>query len=533
MDRTNAPGHVNHLFVAEDPATNRPPTEITAQDMNAHQEELINIILAAQMAPDGANNAQVIAALNAMFAKISGATGLIRTLTPAGGARIRELGDIANAATVGGIEFGISYNCFIDPATGVWAGRDVADICWLEKWTDAGGIKEFWYAQNAAAGAVPAWVKVFSLDMVNGTLSLGSAGTSAAHAARVDQLPAPYRNRIINGDMAVSQVNGVAAVTPTGAGNNNYVIDQWCAIHSVGSKLTYQQVADAPAGFKYSLKASVAAQYAPGAGDYFVLRQPIEGQNIVDLGFGTANTRRISTGLYIKGSVAGIYGVSIQNAAGNRSYVGTIAVTNAWSPVVVTLDADSAGVWATDNTAGLWLIIDMGSGANFDGAAGAWQAGNYFRTAGCVKFVNQVNGSTLNITGVQLEKVAAGATVGTEFEFIPYSEQLRRCQRYLPVYVQNSVAGAFGQARSATSTSFFIPFMVEARVPPTGLLVVSNGGGFQVTNNSGTQVASTNPAFNTGSVNGAKIDAGGSGLTAGSASEITNTCTIAFTGAQL
>lgn len=63
MDRTNAAGHVNHLFVAEDTATNTPPTEITAQDLNAHQEELINIILAAALVPSAANNAQVLAAL--------------------------------------------------------------------------------------------------------------------------------------------------------------------------------------------------------------------------------------------------------------------------------------------------------------------------------------------------------------------------------------------------------------------------------------------------------------------------------------
>lgn len=179
MDRTNAPGHVNHLFVAEDPATNRPPTEITAQDLNAHQEELINIILAAQLAPAAGNNAQVLEALNAMFAKINGATGLIRTLTPAGGARIRELGDIANAATVGGIEFGVSYNCNIDPATGVWAGRDVADICWLEKWTDAGGIKEFWYAPTGAAGAAPAWALAGKIDLVNGTPQFDSSKSLA------------------------------------------------------------------------------------------------------------------------------------------------------------------------------------------------------------------------------------------------------------------------------------------------------------------------------------------------------------------
>lgn len=63
MDRTSAPGHVNHLFVAEDPATNRPPTELVPTDFNAWQEELMAIIEAAEIAPDANNLAQVLAAL--------------------------------------------------------------------------------------------------------------------------------------------------------------------------------------------------------------------------------------------------------------------------------------------------------------------------------------------------------------------------------------------------------------------------------------------------------------------------------------
>lgn len=67
MDRTNAPGHVNHLFVAEDPATNRPPTELVPEDFNAHQEELMAIIEGVGLAPDPANNGQVFEAIKKLL----------------------------------------------------------------------------------------------------------------------------------------------------------------------------------------------------------------------------------------------------------------------------------------------------------------------------------------------------------------------------------------------------------------------------------------------------------------------------------
>lgn len=44
MDRINGAGHVGHLFVTEDPATNRPPTEITDIWLNGVQEEICSFI---------------------------------------------------------------------------------------------------------------------------------------------------------------------------------------------------------------------------------------------------------------------------------------------------------------------------------------------------------------------------------------------------------------------------------------------------------------------------------------------------------
>lgn len=97
-------------------------------------------------------------------------SGLYWQGTPAGGAFVRKYADVANAATVGAIEDGTVYNCAVDPATGIWAGRDVADLCWLEKWSDTGGQKEYWFAPTAAAGSVPVWAKAFTLDIPAGKI---------------------------------------------------------------------------------------------------------------------------------------------------------------------------------------------------------------------------------------------------------------------------------------------------------------------------------------------------------------------------
>jgi hypothetical protein len=128
------------------------------------------VIEASGVALNSASFTQLLTAIQELVANRNIA-GQVRSLTPIGGALIREWADTV-AATTGNIEFGISYNCAVDPVFGVWAGRDVADICWLERWSDIGGQKEFWYAPTGVANSVPAWTQIFAIDMVNGTVTL-------------------------------------------------------------------------------------------------------------------------------------------------------------------------------------------------------------------------------------------------------------------------------------------------------------------------------------------------------------------------
>lgn len=69
MHRIDGAGHDNHAWVAEDPATNRPPTEITAAFMNAVQEEIAHVVEGAGIPLNKANNTQLRQAIAALIAE--------------------------------------------------------------------------------------------------------------------------------------------------------------------------------------------------------------------------------------------------------------------------------------------------------------------------------------------------------------------------------------------------------------------------------------------------------------------------------
>lgn len=72
MHRIDGAGHVDHMFVSEDPATGRPPTELTPDWFNAVQEELAGIIEWAQIILDKSDHTQLRQALLARFATKAG-----------------------------------------------------------------------------------------------------------------------------------------------------------------------------------------------------------------------------------------------------------------------------------------------------------------------------------------------------------------------------------------------------------------------------------------------------------------------------
>ena len=259
-------------------------------------------------------------------------------------------------------------------------------------------------------------------------VNLGMVDTAAAGGLGM-------RNKIINGAMEIDQRNAGASVTPT---NSAYSLDRWRFAVSQTSKLTCQQVSDAPAGFNKSLKVTSSSAYSPVTSDYFILQHRFEGYSTNDLNWGTSDAKTISVSFWVKSSLSGTFSGAIRNANGyGRGYVFeyTVNSSNTWEQKSVTITGDTSGSWAVDNSVSIELGFILGGGSDFYASPNTWNATNDFLTSGSTNLV-ATSGATFYITGVQLE----AGSVATEFERRPYGIELMLCERYYQKYTGNTTS---------------------------------------------------------------------------------------------
>ena len=271
-----------------------------------------------------------------------------------------------------------------------------------------------------------------------------------------------FKNRIINGQMVIDQRNAGTSVTATGA----YTLDRFLNYRS-GGAYTVQRSTTAPAGFINSMLMTNTTAASPTTYSFFA--QPIEGLNVSDLAFGTANAATITISFWARSSVAGIYSISVTNSNGDRAYPAqyTINAANTFEYKTITVLGDVSGSWLTNNSTGINLRFDLGSPSARTAASGAWASGNYDGANGSTGATTWANttGATFYITGVQLEK---GSTA-TSFDYRPYGTELALCQRYTVSYggttAYESVALGYANATTTAIAKTFLP--VEMRATPT------------------------------------------------------------------
>ena len=295
-----------------------------------------------------------------------------------------------------------------------------------------------------------------------------------------------FKNRILNGQMVIDQRNAGASVATTTTATPTYSIDRWAYQCSVASKFTVQQNAGSvtlPAGFKNYLGATVgaSANVTVGTGDYFLLRQPIEGFNTADLGFGAAGASTVTLSFWVRSSLTGTFGGSLENGASDRSYpfTYTISSANTWEQKSVTIAGDTSGTWVgATNSSSMLVVFSLGMGSTYSGTAGAWVAGNFLSATGAVKLI-ETNSATFYLTGVQLEK---GSTA-TSFDYRPYGTELSLCQRYFQrtTFDTGDYPLGFAYAYSNNTCASSLALAVPMRAQPTAAIVVNmgiRGGGF-------------------------------------------------------
>jgi len=292
------------------------------------------------------------------------------------------------------------------------------------------------------------------------------------------------RNLIINGDMAIDQRN-VGASVATGAGAFTYTLDRYFYYASQASKYTVQQNAGAvtpPAGFTKYLGVTSTSAYSIVATDIFIVGQKIEGLNIADLGWGTANAKTVTLSFQVYSSLTGTFGGSLQNGAANRAYPFTYTIdsANTWTSISVTIAGDTSGTWLTTNGIGIYVNLGLGVGSTYSGSAGSWSANQYWSATGATSVVG-TSGATFYATGLQLE----ANTTATPFEHLQYTTQLQLCQRYFeksysigsPIPTGTAL-GSVSLFTSYSANSYMVgsrPFVVSKRAAPTIIIYSPSG----------------------------------------------------------
>ena len=255
------------------------------------------------------------------------------------------------------------------------------------------------------------------------------------------------RRLTINGDMRIAQ-RGVSSTA------DGYLIDRFNVFDgsSLDESVTRAQVDVASGttpytlGFRKALKLTNGNQTSGAQADSNVqIRHKLEAQDIANSGWNyTSASSFITLSYWVKSSVAQNFYVYLKttDGTGQRYAFETGSLTaNTWTKVTNTIAGNSNLTFDNDNGEGLEINISPYWGTNYTDSGvslntwGAYASGT--RTPDFATTWFTTNDATFEITGVQLEV----GSHSTNFEFLSFGDELRRCQRYYQVLVEQTGLG--------------------------------------------------------------------------------------------
>tara|TARA_B100001093_G_scaffold492933_1_gene534563 strand:+ start:363 stop:1454 length:1092 start_codon:yes stop_codon:yes gene_type:complete len=289
------------------------------------------------------------------------------------------------------------------------------------------------------------------------------------------------KNAIINGAMNVAQ-RGTSS-TGLGASSGYFVCDRWRFSKggdASAGRFTMTQDSSAPEGFANSMKLDcTTADTSIAAGEFLLIGQRIEGQNMQTFAKGTSSAKPFAVSFYVKGNASATYVCELVDQDNTRQISKTFNVTTDWTRIELSFPADTTGTLDDDNAKSFELSIWLHAGSTYNSGtlnSSSWASlTDANRAVGISSFFDSTD-RTFFITGVQLE-------VGqnpTEFESEPFGVTFDKCERYLQVFAQDNANAhvASGYYHSTTSLRCHMPFRQKMRAVPTGSIV--NVGDFFV-----------------------------------------------------
>ena len=235
-------------------------------------------------------------------------------------------------------------------------------------------------------------------------------------------------NMLINGGMTVSQRGTVTGATVAYGGADRYQF-----VRDGAAAVTLSQDTDVPSnqGFSTSQKIDVTtADSSLAAGDYAIVRQIIEAQNVQHLLYGTSEAKKVTLQFWVKSPKTGTHIVELYHGDANyfnsQSY--TIATADTWQKVTVTFDGYQTTSINNDNGFGLQIAWWLAAGSTYSGgtlSSNTWHNTTANRAVGQVNVMDSTD-NNFYITGVQMEV----GEVATPFQHEDIQTTLRKCQRY-------------------------------------------------------------------------------------------------------
>ena len=303
---------------------------------------------------------------------------------------------------------------------------------------------------------------IHSTDISYQTSGFSSSGSGGSGGGEVATLPS-NRNLIMNGGMRIAQWKSPEwnsalnreDVSVTTSSNGFHTVDRWQYIvtqsgtykisQEYDGSVAPREPQDVPLNAGVSYTAKMVCTTAKADPIMLGMQQHWEGRFLQHLKWGTPEAEDLTLSFWIKSNKTGVYTANLTRndadlVVAPKTYprvVGleyTINAVDTWEKKTITFSGDTDPIAAFDTnlnykclSLGLWFGAgDMYTSGTFTN--GTWT--NILDSSDSIS-PNQVNlsetvGNYINITAVQLEK----GDKATDFEVIPFSQELLNCQRY-------------------------------------------------------------------------------------------------------
>ena len=320
------------------------------------------------------------------------------------------------------------------------------------------------------------------------------------------------RNIAYNGAMQVAQRSD--GVTGIGASSGYFTVDRYKTIISgtAGRFTMSQETITDLAGFGNALKINcTTADTSVASGEYYILSQLFEGQDVQQLKKGTSDAEKVTVSFYVKGNASATYSLELEDTDNGRRNSQTFAVTTSWNRVSLTFNADTTGTLNNDNANSFNINFWLHAGSDFTGGTfsdNSWGTGTNTRASSSQTSIFDSTDREFFLTGLQMEI----GSVATPFEHRSFGEELALCQRYFYELVsgfnKSFAMGAYYTANLITSD---IRFPVTMRATPS--VTIATGANYYVAYG-GAQGDSFNTftAVQRASPNGAALDCTNEGV---------------------